>query len=75
MKIIPNGEGGAILRRNKRGGIRLRVHIDPSYPGPFCPRCFCLKHFGGDTEECLYECKEFERETGTRKFWFEKDEN
>lgn len=72
MRIIPDGEGKAKLLRNKRGRLRLKVCIDFSHTGSFCARC-CLGKSGMFNDWCVYECKEFERVTGTGKFWFEKD--
>lgn len=70
LKLIPIQEGRAKLTRNKRGGLRLKVCIDFSYTGSFCARC-CLEMFDN---WCVDACKEFERVTGTRKLWFEKDD-
>ena len=74
LKIIPDGEGKAKLTRNKRGGLRLKVCIDFSHTSSFCAMCYLGKGEMFD-DWCVDECKEFERVTGTRKFWFERDEN
>ena len=73
LKLIPTQEGKAKLTRNKRGGLRLKVCIDFSHTGSFCARC-CLGRREMFDDWCVDECKEFERVTGTRKFWFEKDD-
>lgn len=68
MKIIPTGEGKARLTRNKRRGLRLIVmFVDPSYSGSFCSRC-CIRGMW-----CIDACREYEKETGTTKYWFERD--
>jgi hypothetical protein len=72
IRIIPNGEGKAKLTRNKRGGLRLKVCIDPSHIGSFCARC-CLGKGEMFDDSCVDGCKEFERVTGTRRFWFERN--
>lgn len=72
LRLIPTGEGKAKLLRNKRGGVRLKAHIDFCYTGPYCGRCWLNEKV---SDMCLDFCREFERETGTRKFWFEKDES
>jgi len=69
MKIKSRGKEKAELIRNKRRGIKLRVRINPSHTDSFCK--YCSLNFEG----CLYLCQEFERVTGTRKFWFERDED
>ena len=72
MRIIPNGEGKAKLLRNKRSGLKLKVHIDLTYEGSFCNNCFINSL---NIDYCLELCREYERETGTRKYWFERDDS
>ena len=75
LELIPTQEGRAILRRNKRGGVRLKVVIDPSLNGAYCRKCWIKINMKGKGEDCLCMCMGFERVTGIRKFWFERDEN
>ena len=70
LRIIPNGEGKAKLTRNKRGGVRLKIHVDISWSGSYCEECW----MNGKNMMCLDMCREFERVTGTRRFWFERGE-
>ena len=72
LELIDSERGLVKVKRNKRGGVRLKVVIDFSLDGSYCEKCWVNKNMEG--EDCLYMCKEFERVTGTRKFWFEKDE-
>ena len=69
IEIKSRGEGKAEFIRNKRRGLKLKVRINLSHTGSYC-EC-CSLHFGG----CLDLCRDFERVTGTRKFWFERDED
>ena len=69
IEIKSSGERKAELIRNKRRGLKLKVRIDPSHTEIYC-EC-CSLNFEG----CLYLCKDFERVTGTRHFWFERDED
>jgi hypothetical protein len=75
LRIIPVGKNRAKLLRNKRGGVRLKVCIRPDRAGLFCNKCWLNDKFG-DYYDCGVNevCREFERVTGTRKFWFERDE-
>ena len=69
LKIIPTGEGKARITRNKRRGLRLKVYVDPSYSSSFCAKC-CIQGMW-----CIDACREYEKVTGTTKYWFEKDED
>jgi hypothetical protein len=73
LELMPTGEGRAKIVRNKRGGVRLKVVIDSSLDGSYCRRCWININKGD--EDCVYMCKNFELVTGTRKFWFERDED
>ena len=80
MKIISVGEGKAMLQRNKRKGLRLKVRISSPYPynnePPSCSECYLNTKFkDNDWNWCIRECKNFERVTGTRHFLFERDED
>lgn len=69
IEIKSRGEGKAELIRNKRRGLKLKVQINLSHTGSYCECCAL------NSGDCLYLCQEFERVTGTRKFWFERDED
>jgi hypothetical protein len=71
LKIISTGEGKARMTRNKRRGVRLKVYVDPSYSSSFC---FCAKCCIWDMW-CVDACQEYEKVTGTTKYWFEIDED
>jgi len=73
IKIIPNGEGKAKLIRNKRSGLKLKVHIDLAHEGSYCNNCFIGSLNIDFPAYCLELCRDFEQVTGTRRFWFERD--
>jgi hypothetical protein len=76
IEIKSRGEGKAELIRNKRRGLRLKVCFSFSSSGRgYCERCYFIRRKEIFDELCLSLCYDFERVTGTRKFWFERDED
>jgi hypothetical protein len=77
IEIKSRGEGKAELIRNKRRGLRLKVCFNFSFRNgrSYCERCYFIKRCDIFDELCLSLCHDFERVAGTRKFWFERDED
>ena len=73
LELIDSERRLVRVKRNKRGGVRLKVVIDFSLDGSYCEKCWVNINMEG--EDCLCMCMGFERVTGIRKFWFERDEN
>jgi hypothetical protein len=63
------GKGRASLIRNKRGGVRLLVHVSDEELYP-CNKCWANKNL----ETCMLMCTDIEHKIGTSKFWVELDE-
>lgn len=74
LRIIPDGEGKAKLIRNKRRGVRLKVVVDLSHTGSYCENCWLNDNFAIEDNCMDTVCRDFEKVTGTKKFWFERDE-
>lgn len=68
MKLIGNDKETTLIR-NKRRGLRLKVRINLD-SGICCAHCFFTPDFSNNPV-CIL-CKDYERITRTKRFWFEK---